>query len=76
MTLAMNKGCGRQPLVVDNQEQQRTPEQMEKVHNSLKTNCSVTFRMMAKELNVNKELVQSTIATDLHKITTCLLTQQ
>lgn len=49
---------------------------MEKVHNSLETNGSVTFRMMSKELNVNKELVKSTFATDLHKIKICLLTQQ
>ena len=31
--------------------------------------------MMAKELNVNKELVKSTTATDLHKIKICLLMQ-
>jgi hypothetical protein len=61
--------CSGQPRTTSN------PEWMEKVHNSLETNCSVTFKMMAKELNVNKELVKSTIATDVHKIKICLLTQ-
>lgn len=39
MTLAVEKGCGRQPLVVDNQEQHRTQNGWKKCTIHLKQNA-------------------------------------
>jgi hypothetical protein len=43
------------------------PEFMDEVHKLLARYYQLTFRIMANELNVNKESVRSTLTTELGK---------